>query len=329
METIFVKFPALDDSEVFATIEDAFKKAKYPDRIFVGVALLYSTRRYKRDFKKFIKPYKEKVKYSGVKVTARNVFETLGVGKGRVLADSLYKNEDYVLQVDSHTWFCQDWDEKLIALHKKASKTLSLNKVILTGYSGHYNYTGPDTRNPTTNEGMLRYPFLHKEQRFSDVIPNWFDVPLPKDYPKEFVPCIKFNANFAFGDKEFGKYSGVLEDAVFFEEELTQTISLVKNGFNLVFPNIRFPLICHLYSEHANEYGGHRTGIPDYMSGMVSDIFTKNVDLNFTNFVNDPKNKDAIEKWEKYSKCSLTFGPLREHHIPDYYINQPDSDLKL
>ena len=329
METIFISVPALDDSELLPTIRDAFIKAKNPERVNVGIALMYSTGKYKRDFKAGVRPYGDRVKHTEVKVTSRNVFETLGVGKGRKVASELYGNQDYVLQIDSHTLFPQDWDEKLIALHKEAEESLGLSKVILTGYSGHYHYSGEDKREAFTDGGVLRYPFIHEEQRFSQVIPNWWDVPLPQDYPDKFIPCIKFNANFAFGDSSFGKYSGVLEEAIFFEEELTQTINLTSAGFNLVFPVSTEPLICHLYSSHENEFGGNRPNIEKYMSGLVLQVFNERTTHNYLSFIADPKNQKAIKKWEKYAKCSLTFGPLKANYIPEYYINQSDSDLKL
>jgi hypothetical protein len=329
VNTIFVAFPALDDTEVIPTIVDAFKKAKHPERIHLGVALLYSTWRYRFDFKRGIKPYKNQVRYNETKVTARNVFETLGVGRGRKLASELYNKEDYVLQVDSHTLFPQDWDEMLINLHKEATESLGLSKVLLTGYSGHFHYEDEGKRVPFTDDGKLRYPFIHEEQRFSALIPNWWDVPLAADCPHKFVPCVKFNANFAFGDSSFGEYSGVLEEAVFFEEELTQTINLTAAGFNFVFPVSNDPIICHLYSSHVNVFGGVRAGFGQYMSGLVLEVFNTRTEKNYLKFIQDPENQEAIKKWEKYAKCSLTFGPLRSNHIPEYYINQPDSDLKL
>jgi hypothetical protein len=329
MKTIFVAFPALDDTEVIPTIIDAFKKAKNPERVFLGVALLYSTGKYKSDFKKGIKGYENQIRYSTTRVTARNVFETLGVGRGRKLAAELYRDEDYVLQIDSHTLFPEGWDETLIQLHNEATSSLGLSKVLLTGYSGHFHYADEGKRETLTDNGRLRYPFIHDEQRFSAIIPNWWDVPLAIDEPNKFVPCIKFNANFAFGDASFGKYNGVFEEAVFFEEELLQTINLTSAGFNFVFPVSTQPLICHLYSSHANVYGGTRAGFHQYMSELVLEVFNKKTDENYLSFIEDPKNQDAIKKWEKYSKCSLTYGPLRANHIPEYYINHPDSDLKL
>lgn len=329
MKTIFVNFPALDDSEVFATIADAMSKAKYPKRIVFGVALLYSSSVYLKHFKKFQKNSTAAIKLTKVKITAGNVFDTLGVGRGRSLASKLYSSEDYVLQIDSHTWFAQDWDEKLIELHQNATKSLKLSKVILTAYAGHYHYADENVRAPFTDKGNLRYPFMYDEHRFSKVIPNWLDAPLPDTYVEKFVPCIKFNANFSFGDKAFGKYSGVLESAVFFEEELTQTINLISRGFNLVFPVLLEPIICHLYSDHFNQFGGHRTALTDYMSPIVAGTFAEKTTTNYLAFINDPDNFEAIKKWEKYAKCSLTFGPLKANHVPEYYINQPDSDLKL
>jgi hypothetical protein len=329
MKTIFVAFPALDDTEVIPTIIDAFKKAKNPERVFLGVALLYSTGKYKAHFKKGIKGYENQIRYNATRVTARNVFETLGVGRGRKLAADLYRGEDYVLQIDSHTLFPEGWDETLINLHKEATESLGLDKVLLTGYSGHFHYAAEGKREPFTDGGKLRYPYISDEQRFSALIPNWWDIPLAEDEPNKFVPCIKFNANFAFGDSEFGKYNGVLEEAVFFEEELIQTVNLTAAGFNFVFPVSNQPLICHLYSSHENVYGGNRAGFHHYMSDLVLQVFNRKTEENYIAFIEDPKNQETIRKWELYSKCSLKFGPLRANYIPEYYINQPDSDLKL
>ena len=38
---IFVKIPALDDSELTHTIEDAINKAAYPERLVFGICLTY------------------------------------------------------------------------------------------------------------------------------------------------------------------------------------------------------------------------------------------------------------------------------------------------
>lgn len=328
MERVFVTFPSLDDTELVPTILDAMAKAKHPERVFMGIALVYSRRRLFREFKEAIKPYKDRVRFSAEKLTYRNLIENTGVGRGRKKAADLYSDEEYVLQIDSHTLFAQDWDEKLIALHKDASNKLNHNKVLLTGYAGHYHYEAEGKRVPGELEGRLRYAFMVYHHRFSNAIPNWTDFPLPEDYDRDFVPAIKFNANFAFGNAEFGKYSGVFEDAVFFEEELLQTINLVDKGFTLVFPNYPEMLICHLYGGHTNDYGGYRSGVLDYLPGFLKDATSAAVNMNFYRFIVDPKNLKAIELWQDYAKCSLRFGTYKEYLIPEWFINVPNSSLK-
>ena len=44
----------------------------------------------------------------------------------------MFDGQDYVLQIDSHTWFCENWDTKLINIHDGDDKT------ILTAYAGQY-----------------------------------------------------------------------------------------------------------------------------------------------------------------------------------------------
>lgn len=328
MERIFVAFPSMDDTELVPTILDAFNKAKHPERLRLGIALVYSRRRLFREFKTAIKPYESQVKFFAEKLTYGNLVDNVGVGKGRARAASFYTDEEYVLQIDSHTWFAQDWDEKLVSLHKDISSKLDHGKVLLTGYAGHYRYEEEKGRTATSEEGRLRCPFMVFDHRFSTAIPNWIDYQLPEDYDREFVPAVKFNANFAFGNAEFGKYSGVFEDAVFFEEELIQTLNLVKAGFTLVFPVVNEALICHLYGSHINDLGGYRSGVLDYLPGFFKEATSRAVDMQFYNFIIDPKNAEVVAMWEEYSKCSLRFGTYKEMIIPEWFINVPRSSLK-
>ena len=77
----------------------------------------------------------------------------------------------------------------------------------------------------------------------------------------------------AFGTKEFGKYSGLNRSSFFWSEEPIQDFNLRKQGFKIVSPNIPYPLLCHLYSEHINGEHGKRASIDSYLSKEETDYW--------------------------------------------------------
>ena len=120
---IFVKIPALDDSELTHTIENAIKKAAYPERLVFSICLTYSYDVAKQELEDCLDKY---ANICDFKVTIRTFHpDLLGVAKGRYITESMYEDEDYVLQIDAHTWFCDFWDEHLIRmLDKHDDKTI-------------------------------------------------------------------------------------------------------------------------------------------------------------------------------------------------------------
>lgn len=325
MDKIFVAFPAMDDPEMLATAINAFRSAKYPERIYLGIAVQSVKkslfRRVNRKFKEFIdEPNLGNIRTSFTRITSRNFFDKAGVGRGRQLAWDLYQGEEYALQVDAHTWFGQDWDEHLIELHTQAKEFTGLDKVVLTAYAGMYSYVDAGKREPLDNEkGVFRYPYFVHDSRFSQFVPNWLDESISDAGKYRFLPCVKFNANFSFGDKQFAENNGLLKHGIFWEEEVAQSVNLFDSGFALVFPVVSFPIICHLYGANANSWGGKRTGYEEYVSPRVQNLLGKISRLNWRYFIEDPKNRAAIKRYEHWAKVSLRYGVLKENYIPSTF----------
>jgi hypothetical protein len=129
--TVFIKLASLDDSELSHTIENAVESAKYPERLVFGVYLHYSTNVAKQELLDYTDRLSSRSSFRLELETFNKAH--LGVGRARYKAESMYDGEDYVLQVDAHSWFCQDWDELLIGL-----LTTQTEKTILTGYAPAY-----------------------------------------------------------------------------------------------------------------------------------------------------------------------------------------------
>ena len=315
METIFVAIASMDDTETVPTIKNLFEAAEHPDRIRVGVAI---SERYKTTYKAVKKAFGKdsRVDISYHKVVFNDI-STLGVGKGRAAALAFYREEDYVLQVDSHTMLLEKWDTTLIKWHKEAVEETSNEKTILTSYVNIYHYN--PTRQEKEGSSVNFYPFYLPGETWLGRLPKWSDQLLPMEYPRRMYPCVKFCAAFAFGNKHFGRNPGTFVEALFYEEELVQSINLVHAGFSLVFPNIyRLPVL-HLHGDHRNKHGGKRVFFTDYVDAETNLKISDTVVENYFKFLDDPKNQAAIHKYEQYARINLRFGAISHLFIPKKY----------
>ncbi|MBF0460641.1 MAG: hypothetical protein HQL87_04520, partial [Magnetococcales bacterium] len=109
LPSIFVSIAAYRDAECPATLHNLFDKARHPQRVTAGVLwqVLPGT---DDDCLAVPAAYADRIR--GLQVDAR---ESLGACWARSrIQQELWNNEDYFLQIDSHSRFCQDWDERFI-----------------------------------------------------------------------------------------------------------------------------------------------------------------------------------------------------------------------
>jgi hypothetical protein len=312
---IFVSCPTLDDTEYPISISNAFNSAKNPSRIFFGTA--YSTdfknKKKYEILKKSINGYKE-----NIRINLLNYSKDIGVGYGRLSSMNLYNNEDYVLQVDAHCLWKQDWDEILISLYEDAKKEINYEKILLTGYMPYYKYYDINDRK-IVNTWHLRYPFMTGDTLLHfgypwNVLPGWRDTEMYNVYPEikdKFLPTPKISAGFNFGGPEFAKeYNKIIPFPFrFFEEELIMTIELLSLGFCPTYINGDIP-IAHLYSSDINKFGGDRLKTKE-----MSDKEAEKVLNRIIEYINNNKNKVKI--FEEYSM------------IRDFFNPDPDSKFKV
>jgi hypothetical protein len=284
---IYVSIPCLYyDDELINTVDSCIEN--YPD-VTISIAFIGNKDFYKKS-KKYLKKYKNvKHLYS----------EELGVGKARILASSLYDNEQYFLQVDSHTLFFNDWGTTLIEQLENTIKITNNEKTIISGYPPRYE----------RNKGKLgiysntlNYPVFLKNEFIFNAIPKWED----QFIDLTVCPLTKISANFMFGNKHFAKNLGVEESAIFWEEEPTQSVNLIDSGFSLAYPGTKAAL-AHRYLETA---GTVRTSIFSFIENSEQAVIS-----NYYRYVLDPKNKEKIEKYQKYAGVDLIFG-IKEFTIP-------------
>jgi hypothetical protein len=309
MKTIYVSTATLDDSETEKTILNIFDSATHPERVYIGLSCSTKNKSFYKNLLKVASGKNVKIAYIKIK---NNSLENWGTGQARARALTMYDGQDYFLQCDSHTHFEQGWDETLIDLFEEAKQAVDHDKVVLTAYLGKYHYA-PERK---ALDSRAHYPY-YISGFFGGGYVKWTDKS-PEDLNQndKFYPCVKFNGNFAFGDKEFAKNPGVYDKAFFYDEEIIQGINLINSGFYMVFPNIKLPLT-HLYTDYINEFGGERLYFTQYISDEDSKYLQNIASANYNKLIN---NIEYVKKYEEYAKINLRVGLYKDsYYIPEKY----------
>lgn len=118
--TIFIIIPNHQDSECIPTIKDAFLKASCPYRVFVGVCDVMGTGALLSQLRMSLGQNEDFIAHNTRVHTAHGSGN--GPSSAKALAfQHLYRNEMYVMTVDAHTIFAEDWDAKSINQLQRAN----------------------------------------------------------------------------------------------------------------------------------------------------------------------------------------------------------------
>ena len=234
-ETIFVSIASYRDVKCSQTIADMYAKAKNPGRVFVGACEQNKT---ENAADESCSP--ATLKYSGnVRKIEIPHDEAKGPCYARYLCSTLYADETYFFQIDSHTTFAQDWDHNLIADWKAALK-LSRKPVLST-------YPHSDEH---VAKGISTVPVLCDGFWNSDGLPSLkasvraiADVKSSDHLPTAFIA-----GGFMFGPGSMLRdvpYDPHL-DHVFVPEEILYAMRLWTSGYDMFTPRDNY--IYHAYT---------------------------------------------------------------------------------
>ena len=226
--------------------------------------------------------------------------------------------------------FEDGWDNTLISLLNDAKREIQSDKVILTAYAGKYyldnngerTLRGFDSIPGESKQHSFMYPMFIKDEVKYGIIPLWSmtNSEIARSSERKFLPSIKFNANFAFGDMGFAKNTCISEDIVFFEEEIIQTIELMKRGYSLVYPNVESATIRHFYADFASVENMKKK----YKRKDLSLLFNKisvedqvaNAKATYLSYIKNSLNKDALQSYKRYANVDLISGMVFDQGIP-------------
>ncbi len=128
--TIFISIASYCDSLLRATIEDACAKAIYPERLRFGVVE-------QTDFDQRL-PLATMPQSKQIRYLAIDRLHSRGVGWARNVAMSLYQEEDWFFQIDSHMLFKSGWD---VILLESANDCAQINpNFVISSYPNPFNF---------------------------------------------------------------------------------------------------------------------------------------------------------------------------------------------
>jgi len=224
MNTIFIQIASYRDPELLPTLRDCIQKAKHPENLRFGICWQHS----KNDLWDTLDEFKDDKRFSILDIDNE---KSKGVCWARNSVQSLYNNEKYTLQIDSHHRFIEDWDVVLIEM-LEGLQSKGYKKPLLTSYVPSY-----DPNNDPG--GRVLEPWWMTFDRFIPegpiffipaVIENWKDLTEP-------IPSRFYSAHFCFTLGQFCKEVPHDPNYYFHGEEISIAVRAYTWGYDLFHPH--------------------------------------------------------------------------------------------
>lgn len=241
---IFVNVAAYNDPLLFFTLNELITKSDNPDNLVIAII----DQNYK-DQRQAIKalPYSKQIRYMYV-----NLIDTLGVSWARHLCYTLYNNEHYVLQIDSHTSFEPGWDTELIRQHNKLLETSA--KPIVTSYPHSFQIINgePQHNKPHGKIAMVLRPMPDEKLKPNNPMLGFRGKGI---YTGETYEGCHIAGGFYFCRGDFVEEVPYDPYLYFHGEEQSLAIRAYTRGWN-IYHTENMPVF-HMYKERDISYNSH------------------------------------------------------------------------
>ena len=232
--TIFVQIASYRDPDCGATLRDLLRKAAAPERISIGLCLQNQ-------------PEDEPQCGIGdladdprLRLINRRAADSRGVCWARSLVQSLWRGEDFTLQLDSHMRFEPDWDQQLLMSWQECGDPGAILSCYPNGFQP------PDQRDRASLPLMAALAFNEDGlPRFQAI--NRFK--LPEQRPTRPIPGAFISAGMIFGPGQMISDAPYDPHLYFYGEEVTLAARLWTAGYNIYNPNRL--AVYHLYKTTA------------------------------------------------------------------------------
>jgi len=261
--SIFVSIASYCDTQIIDTLKSLYSEAIDVSRVFVGVNLQDTEEAYNK-----LKEYN----FPNLKIIYTPKEQAKGVVYARNrIKNELISNQDYFLQIDSHSRFRQGWDAILINQYNSIEE----DRIILTTYPNHFDV--PDYEKQYLNKPNntpLRIRRFLQESSSNDNRCIAENLPTLEDY--QVVDTRWAAAGFLFTRRQWLDEVKIPDNIRFNGEEDFQTFLSFLKGWNLkvtslatVWHNYNFKVreTDEPYREHNGKYF-----IEDHAVELVNDF---------------------------------------------------------
>ena len=295
--TIFVSIASYRDDVCNSTLKSLYEMSKYPENVFVGIC----QQNKEDEDEDCVKSFENNPNIRIMRISHK---DAKGPTYARYLCSRLWKGEEYYLQIDSHSSFVKNWDEKCINMITEI-KNLSLSKKPVLS---HYPKEISEYKSYKTDSDKDKYNVTRMCRSFFNTrdMLSFFGAEII-DTSKEYYRTPYVAGGMVFCESKFLDelpYDPELP-YLFVGEEILHSIRYYTNGWDIFTPNEN--VIFHEYT---------RSGKPKIWTDnpSYSDIPAFEKVKFYIGLV-----KDDLKIPENLRKNLNKYGLGKERSLQDYY----------
>lgn len=232
--SIFISIASYRDPELVRTVKSAIDNAANPEDLFFGIVL--------QEFDKFAPDLSF---IPNLALTTIHPKYARGAGYARAKAMELYNNQDYYLQIDSHTIFEKNWDTLCIDQLNKAKAIANNDKVMLSYFPPPF-YVESNNKISIVKNNKKQVPYATKQKPMLTKRGEWTAerVQLSNKTMPEVSTTIL--AGFVFAPGNIVKELPYDPELSFFGEELCFAVRAWTRGWDIYSPCVT--ILYHFYT---------------------------------------------------------------------------------
>ncbi|CAI1572184.1 Glycosyltransferase (GlcNAc) [Serratia quinivorans] len=261
--TIFISIASYRDPELLPTLQDMLRHAAHPENLHI--AICWQDNEERNVFEQAgLEPagsrtvagnevFAYRYHQARIDVVSVHYYASRGACWARNLAERLFDNESFFLQIDSHCRFVPNWDEEMIAMLRQLRATSSLP--IISSY--------PPAFTPGENEEASKNTYVSR-LIFREY--NTEGIPMLRSTPFEATAPIRGSylaGGFIFTDGGYVRSIPNDPQIFFAGEEIAMAVRAFTHGYDIYHPHK--PLLWHYYQrkEHNKIWGDHTNQAKD------------------------------------------------------------------
>lgn len=236
--SIFVSIACFMDKDIINTVNSCVKNAKYPKNINFGICLQQDP---EDDWNI------EKLSQN-ISIKKINWKDAKGPTHARYLCNQLIKNEKYFLQIDCHTHFVKNWDQKIINMWNECVEKNGNNKVILSMFPASMKH----------KDNMETYPTNVSTKKFVKLDINSIKLGSVQCGRSDPLKTYYLSGAFIFGPTIFTKqvpYDPILTYSYQSIEQQFYAIRLYTHGWDMYKPSNHILCTSYVRSKHFDKNG--------------------------------------------------------------------------